>query len=88
MRIIWDDEKNRRLITERGVSFEEAATRILNGEILEVMKNNSRPGQFYFILILNEYTHVVPYIIGNNDEIILKTIFPSRKFHKKYGRKG
>jgi uncharacterized DUF497 family protein len=87
MRIVWDEEKNRKLMAERGVSFEEAATCILNGEILDIMKNPSYPGQFYFILILNGYTHVVPYKIGSDDEIILKTIFPSRKFHKRYAGK-
>jgi len=72
------------LIAKRGVSFEEAASCILNGNIIDIMKHPSRLGQFYFIMILNEYTHIVPFVIGQNEEVILKTIFPSRKYHKKY----
>ncbi len=88
MRILWDDDKNRKLIIERGVSFEEAASCILEGKIIDIVKHLSRPGQFYFVITLNEYVHVVPFVLDKNKAIILKTIFPSRKYHKKYGRKN
>jgi len=41
------------------------------------------------ILILKKenYTYYVPFL-QNNDEIILKTIVPSRKYNKKYGEKN
>ncbi len=87
MRIGWDEAKNQWLITERYVCFEDAAFCILNNQVLDVLKNPSRPGQFYFIMTLNDYTHVVPFVIRQNEDIFLKTIFPSRKFHKKYGGK-
>ena len=87
MRIIWDAVKNRKLKLDRGVGFEEAASCILKGEILDFIKNPAHPGQFYFVMILKEYTHVVPFVIGQDEEIILKTIFPSRKFDKLYRRK-
>jgi len=85
MRIVWDDDKNQKLILERGISFEEAASSILNNKIIDIVKNPSQPGQFFFVLVLNEYTHIVPFSLGPNEEVILKTIYPSRKYQKKYG---
>ncbi|CAN2050325.1 BrnT family toxin [Candidatus Magnetomoraceae bacterium gMMP-1] len=84
MKILWDEEKNYKLRSERGVGFEDAAFRILNGDIIDIMKNPTREGQYYFIINLNQYIHVVPFIIGE-DEIILKTIYPSRKYQKSMG---
>jgi uncharacterized DUF497 family protein len=84
MKILWDEEKNYKLKSERGVGFEDVASRILHGEIIDIMKNPTRGGQYYFIINLNQYIHVVPFMTGE-DEIILKTIYPSRKYHKKYG---
>lgn len=39
--------------------------------------------QSVFIVEINNYAYVVPYI-ENNDEVFLKTIIPSRKMTKKY----
>lgn len=39
----------------------------------------------YFIMEINDYTWIVPFLINEKDEIVLKTAFPSRKYHKKYG---
>jgi len=36
-------------------------------------------------MTVKNYTHVVPFVIDENSNIILKTIYPSRKFHKIYG---
>ena len=40
--IIWDREQNEWLKTERGLSFEEIAEKIINGEIVDIVKNPSR----------------------------------------------
>ncbi len=88
MNIIWDDEKNKWLILNRGVSFEEIADMILDGNIIEILENPSRRNQQYFILEILSYTWVVPFTLGKNDEIVLKTAFPSGKFHKKFGDKN
>lgn len=39
-----------------------------------------------FILPYHGYTHVVPFVIGRDEMIVLKTAFPSRKFHQQYGK--
>ena len=88
MKIIWDKNKNEWLILNRGISFEEISDRILNYDYLEILENPTRENQQYFIMNIDNYTWVVPFLITENDQIILKTAFPSRKFHKKYGDKN
>jgi uncharacterized DUF497 family protein len=83
--IKWDKEKNKKLIRERKISFEEVADIILEKKYLDILENPARENQKIFIIKMQNYTYVVPVIIDSNDNIILKTIFPSRKFHKIYG---
>lgn len=87
MDIIWDDEKNLWLKLNRETSFEEIADKILNKQYVEILENPTRETQLYFIIEINDYTWVVSFLINENDEIVLKTAFPSRKYHKIYGRK-
>jgi hypothetical protein len=37
---------------------------------------------------INDYIWLIPFITDEDDNIILKTAFPSRKFNKKYGGKN
>jgi uncharacterized DUF497 family protein len=83
--IYWDDGKNNKLITERNISFDEISDIILREEYLDVLENPNRKDQMIFIVRLNEYIYVVPFIIDENENIILKTAYPSRKFSRKYG---
>ncbi len=87
MRFLWDEGKNQNLMSERGVRFEDVVSCILDGKVVATIKNPIRNGQFYLIVKLSGYIHVVPFIINDNEEMVLKTIFPSRKFQKKYGGK-
>jgi uncharacterized DUF497 family protein len=88
MDIIWDSEKNKWLMLNRGISFEEITNLILDDKIIEILENPSRKNQQYFILEIKTYTWVVPFLLDKEDRIVLKTAFPSRKFHKKYGGKN
>jgi len=87
MQILWDNEKNRKLIKERGLSLETFASLILEKKYLAILKNPSRGEQKIFVIPFQKYTYVVPFIIDDNQNIVLKTVFPSRKFHKIYGGK-
>ncbi|MCL2043639.1 MAG: hypothetical protein FWG89_05810 [Treponema sp.] len=87
MKILWDNEKNKKLIAERGLSLEKFAAEILNKKYSAVLKNPSRKEQKVFIIPYGDYTYAVPFIIDKEKNIILKTVFPSRKFHKLYGGK-
>ncbi|MCK5152857.1 MAG: toxin [Spirochaetales bacterium] len=85
MDIIWDEEKNEWLQVNRSISFEEIAGLLLEGSYIDIIENPARQNQYYFILPINNYTWVVPFLIDNKERIVLKTAFPSRKFHKRYG---
>ena len=88
MNIIWDEKKNEWLIINRGISFEEIAELILNKSYIDIIENPTRENQQYFIMKIMNYTWVVPFVIDEEERIVLKTAFPSRKFHKKYKGEG
>jgi predicted DNA binding CopG/RHH family protein/uncharacterized DUF497 family protein len=80
--ILWDEAKNRKLKEERGISFEDVAQIILDGKYLEILENPVHPEQMIFVVGYRAYTYAVPFIIDAEDNIVLKTVFPSRKLHK------
>lgn len=80
----WDKQKNEVLKKERGISFEEIAFLIESEQIVAIEENPSRPNQKIFILEIEDYIVIVPFVESEN-EIFLKTAFPSRKYTKKYG---
>ncbi len=86
----WDREKNAKLIEERGISFEEIIFHISNGALLDVIenpKNEKYKDQFMFVIKIDDYVYLVPFV-ENEDEIFLKTIYPSRKATENYLKKG
>ena len=85
MDILWDEAKSKKLKKERGISFEEIVPIILDKKYLAVLENPARPDQMIFVVKYKNYTYVVPFIIDSKSNIVLKTIFPSRKFHKLFG---
>ena len=87
MNILWDEAKNKKLKEDRGISFEDIVPIILNKKYLAVLENPARPEQMIFVVKYKSYTYVVPFVIDSKDNIVLKTIFPSRKFHKLFGNK-
>ncbi|MBF8295676.1 MAG: BrnT family toxin [Bacteroidetes bacterium] len=40
-----------------------------------------------FLIPINGYIHVVPFVVDDENNFVLKTVFPSRRFHKKLGGK-
>ena len=81
----WDPQKNEILKQEREISFEEIAYMI--EKILGIEENPSRSNQKMYILEIDNYAIIVPYV-ENDNEIFLKTAFPSRKYTRPYGLKG
>ena len=82
----WDSEKNKLLIGDRGISFEEVVFFIENGGLLDEIAHPSQDEyshQRIFIVAIKEYVYLVPFV-ESEDEIFLKTIIPSRKFTKIY----
>lgn len=78
---IWDEEKNRKLKEKRGVSFEE----IIDTKFIAIEEHNSRKNQFVMFFEYKNYIWVVPCVIARG-YTFLKTLFPSRKYTKKYKR--
>jgi uncharacterized DUF497 family protein len=82
----WNVEKNQRLIEERGISFEEIVFHIERGDVLDVLEhpNPERfPRQRVFVVNVEGYAYVVPFVEDDN-EVFLKTIIPSRKATRDY----
>ena len=85
MDIIWDEEKNTWLKERRGIAFEEIEGLLIEGEYLDIIDNPVREGQQYFIMSMHDYTWVVPFVVRDEERVVLKTAFRSRKYHKIYG---
>ncbi|MBP7584242.1 MAG: BrnT family toxin [Spirochaetes bacterium] len=85
--LIWDERKNRTLIEERGLSFEEIAEKIIKNEVIDILKHSKRESQKIFVITINNYTYAVPFIEDRDNNIILKTAYPSRKLHARYGER-
>ncbi len=82
----WSEEKNQRLKSERGVSFEEVIVHIASGNVLDIVEHpnpEKYKRQRVFIVKMRDYAWLVPFVESEN-EIFLKTIIPSRKATKKY----
>ena len=82
----WDNKKNERLRMERGISFEDILIAINEKKVLDIIehKNQKRyPDQKIFIIDINSYAYLVPFV-EDKYKIFLKTIIPNRKATKKY----
>lgn len=85
----WNEEKNERLKRERGISFEEVVFHVERGDLLDIVENRNQEryqGQRIFIVSIDNYGYLVPFI-ESEEEVFLKTIIPSRKATNKYLRR-
>lgn len=83
----FSPDKNQVLIEERNVSFEDIVSSINSGRLLDIIDHPNElkyPNQKIYIVELNSYVYLVPFVRKNQQTIFLKTIFPSRKLTKKY----
>ncbi len=80
----WDEEKNQKLIKERGISFEAIVSYIEEGHIVAIIPGRSQfAHQKQFLVVVSSYIYIVPFV-EENDRVFLKTIIPSRKMTKRY----
>ena len=89
--IKFSEDKNQLLKATRGIGFEEVIHHLHNGGILadKVHHSNQRSNQRIYVIKVNKYAYVVPYILNKqNKEIFLKTIYPSRTYTKLYIKEG
>ncbi len=86
--LLWSVEKDEWLRRERGISFDDIETALAEGKLLADLPhpNPSRfPSQRMLVVEVRDETYVVPYV-EDQQRIFLKTIYPSRKARRIYGR--
>ena len=82
----WDTGKNEKLRAERGISFEEIVFHIEQGDVLDILEHPNQEkyeGQRVLVVKVEDYVYLVPFIETEN-EVVLKTIIPSRKATERY----
>ena len=82
----WDEAKNEKLKTERGIGFGEIVFLIDRGNLLDVLVHPNRQRyarQRIFVVQREDYVYLVPFV---EDErfLFLKTIIPGRKATRQY----
>jgi uncharacterized DUF497 family protein len=88
--IDWDQEKNIKLLANRGVGFEDVQTAFEENRILAEVRHNNitrYPKQRVFVVEIDHYVYLVPYV-EDETKIFFKTIIPSRKATKQYLKGG
>lgn len=86
----WNEEKNAQLKRVRGVGFEQVVYAIENGQLLNVVDHHNiekYPNQSIYVVNINGYVHLVPFVKEGTQIRFLKTIIPSRKATRTYLRK-
>ena len=85
-------EKNQQLIEEHNISFEDIIVALSNGKLLETIDHPNKekyPNQRIYIIKINGYAYLVPFVRKDEHTVFLKTIFPSRQLTKQYlGKRG
>ena len=86
----WSLEKDQELIEQRGISFESVVSAIEQGGLVDVLEhpNQTRyPEQLIYVVEIDPYIHLVPFVTQADGTRFLKTIIPSRKATRDYLRK-
>lgn len=86
----WGTGKNSQLTDQRGISFERVVSAIEQGGLLDVLvhhNQNRYPGQSIYVVEIDEYAYLVPFVTQTDGTCFLKTIIPSRKATREYLRR-
>ena len=81
--ITWNSLKSKRLKRLRDTSFED----IVNAELIDIKEHPKKDNQNIMLFRYRKYIWIVPYI-ENEDQIFLKTLYPSRKYTKLYKKES
>ena len=86
----WNEKKNEQLKQSRGISFEDVVLALESGGLLDV-RTHPNPRRYrnqkVLVVAVMGYVYLVPHV-EEPDHIFLKTIIPSRKATRNYGRGG
>ncbi|MBI5286061.1 MAG: BrnT family toxin [Deltaproteobacteria bacterium] len=73
----WDNEKNERLKRERGISFEDVVFYIEQGHLLDILEHPNQqvyPGQRIFIVEIEDYVYLVPFVETEDEVFTLREV--------------
>jgi hypothetical protein len=82
----WDDTKNAKLKTDRGIGFEDIVFHIERGDLLDILEHPNPEryaSQRIFVVQREDYVYLVPFV-EDEHTVFLKAIIPSRKATKQY----
>lgn len=83
----WNPEKNRQLVERREISFERVISAIERDGLLDVLEHPNQeryPGQMIYVVEIERYVYLVPFVTAADGSRFLKTIIPSRKATRDY----
>ena len=86
----WSTEKNQQLVEQRGISFERIVTAIEQGGLVNVLEHFPQMkclGQTIYVVDIEQYLYLVPFVTEADGTRFLKTIIPSRKATRDYHRR-
>lgn len=82
----FNKEKNELLKSKRKLNFEDISEIIKKNKFVKVIEHPNKrkyQNQRMFLVEVENYIYVVPFV-EEKEYIFLKTIYPSRKYTKKY----
>lgn len=77
-------------MTQRGISFEDAIIAIEDGGLVDVTEHPNQeryPEQRIYVVEIDSYLYLVPFVTEPDGTRFLKTIIPSRKAMRHYQRR-
>lgn len=85
----FSDTKNRKLLEERGIGFEDVITILDTKGYLAIIDHPNKtkyPHQQIYLVEIDGYVYQIPFEKINH-KCVLKTIYPSRKLTRLYQEK-
>ena len=86
----WNTEKNQRLVEQRGISFERIVSAIEQGGLVDVLEHPNQAryrGQKIYVVDIEHYLYLVPFVTGADGTRFLKTIIPGRRATRHYRKR-
>ena len=78
----WNQEKREQLVARRSISFERVVSAIEHGGLVDVLNHPNQqpyPGQMVYVVDIEQYLYLVPFVTDTDGTRFLKTVIPSRK---------
>ena len=86
----WNEDKNQLLVEQRGISFERVISAIERGGLVDVLEHPNQEryrGQMIYVVDVEQYLYLAPFVTRPDGSRFLKTIIPSRKATRGYRKR-